>query len=124
MDLNTWGNSKSNVNSDVIIRLDSGSNPYPGSNSGKITYNTIGSDRHIMTSTGLCINTTSPGIFTLNVSGDTLLSTSLNVSGITKLNNTISLFSSLNVSGFTSLNNTVSLIASNNTTLVSSSNVS
>ncbi len=42
-----------------------------------------------MNSTGLGINTTSPGIFALNVSGDTLLSTSLNLSGFTKLNNNI-----------------------------------
>ncbi len=74
MDLKTWGNSNSNVNSlsDAIMRLDSGSDPYPGSNSGKKTYNTNGSDRHKMTSTGLCINTTSPGIFAFNISGDTL----------------------------------------------------
>ncbi len=32
MDLKTWGNSNSNVNSDAIIRLDSGDDPYPGSN--------------------------------------------------------------------------------------------
>ncbi len=38
----------------------SGGDPFPGSNSGKITYNINGSDRHIMTSTGLGINTTSP----------------------------------------------------------------
>ncbi len=111
MDLKTWGNSNSNVNSDVIIRLDSGGDPNPGSNSGKIKYNRNGSDRHIMTATGLGINTTSPGIFALNVSGDTLLSTSLNVSGFTKLNNNTTLFSSLNVSGFTTLNNNVSLVS-------------
>jgi hypothetical protein len=81
MDLKTFGNSNSNVNSDVLIRLDSGGDPSPGSNSRKIMYNINGSDRHIMTSTGLGINTTSPGIFALNVSGDILLSTSLSVSG-------------------------------------------
>ncbi len=86
MDLKTWGNSNSNVNSDVIIRLDSGGDPYVGSNSGKIAYNINGSDRHIMTSTGLALNTTSPGIFALNVSGDTLLSISLNVSGTGAIN--------------------------------------
>ncbi len=63
MDLKTFGNSNSNVNSDVLIRLDSGGDPYPGSNSGKIIYNINGSDRHIMTSTGLGINTISPRIF-------------------------------------------------------------
>jgi hypothetical protein len=42
MDLKTWGNSNANVNSDVIIRLDSGGDPYPGSNSGKIRFNING----------------------------------------------------------------------------------
>ena len=82
MDLKTFGNSNSNVNSDVLIRLDSGGNPTPGTNTGTIIYNINGSDRHIMTATGLGINTTSPGTFALNVSGDTLLS-SLNISGRT-----------------------------------------
>jgi hypothetical protein len=90
-----------------------------------------GSDRHVMTSTGLGINTASPGIFALNVSGDTLLSTSfnvcgliimfhlassLNVSGLTILSNNTTIISSLHVSGFTTL--------SNNTTFLSSLNVS
>jgi hypothetical protein len=48
----TFGNANSNVNSDVIIRLDSGGDPFPGSNSGKITYNINGSDKHIMNATG------------------------------------------------------------------------
>ncbi len=39
MDLKTWGNSKSNVNSSVLIRLDSSGDNFPGSNSGII--NTI-----------------------------------------------------------------------------------
>jgi hypothetical protein len=39
MDLKTFGNSNSGVNSDVLIRLDSGGDPNPGSNSGKIIYN-------------------------------------------------------------------------------------
>ncbi len=64
----------------------------PASNSGKITYNINGSDRHEMTSTGLGINTTSPGIFALNVSSDTLSSTSLNVSSFTRLNKNTTLF--------------------------------
>jgi hypothetical protein len=29
MDLKTWGNSNSNVISDVVIRLNSGGDPYP-----------------------------------------------------------------------------------------------
>ncbi len=42
MDLKTFGISNSGENSDVLIRLDSGSNLNPN-----------GSDKHIMTSTGL-----------------------------------------------------------------------
>jgi hypothetical protein len=38
MDLKTWGNSNSNVNRNVLIRLDSGGDPSFGANSGKITY--------------------------------------------------------------------------------------
>ena len=52
-----------------------------------------------MTSTGLGINITSPGLFALNVNGDILISNHLNVSGTTKLNNNTTLLSSLNVSG-------------------------
>ncbi len=43
MDLKTLGNSNSGVNSDVLIRLGSGGNPDPGSNSGNILYNINGS---------------------------------------------------------------------------------
>jgi hypothetical protein len=39
-----------------------------------------------MTSSGLGINQTSPGIFALNVNGDSMLSNVLNVSGSTTLN--------------------------------------
>ena len=42
MDLKTFGNSNNNVNSDVLIRLDSGGDPTPGTNSGKIIYNING----------------------------------------------------------------------------------
>jgi hypothetical protein len=116
MDSKTHGNSNSGVSSDILIRVDSGGNPTPRTNTGTITYNINESDRHIMTSTGLGINIASPGIFALNVSGDTLLSSSSNVSGFITLNNNVSIISSLNVSGFTTLNN--------NTTLLSSLNVS
>ena len=51
MDIKTFGNSNSNVNSDVLIRLDSGGDPTPGENSGKMIYNINGLDKHIMTST-------------------------------------------------------------------------
>jgi hypothetical protein len=43
MDLKTFGNANNNVNSDVLIRLDSGSDPTPGANSGKITTCLFGS---------------------------------------------------------------------------------
>jgi hypothetical protein len=81
IDLKTFGNSNSGVNSDVLIRFDSGGSPIsgPNSNSGEIIYNIIGSDKHIMTSSGLGINITSPGIFTLNVNGDSMLSNIFNV---------------------------------------------
>ncbi len=99
IDLKTFGNSNSGVNRDVLIRLDSGGNPIPGpnSNSGKIIYNLNGSDKHIMTSSGLGININSPGLFAWNVSGDSMLSNILNVSGFTTLNNNVTLISSLNV---------------------------
>ncbi len=48
MGIKTWGNSNSDVNSNVSIRLDSGCDPFPGSNSGKITYNINGLDKHVM----------------------------------------------------------------------------
>ena len=134
MDLKTFGNSNSGVNSDVVIRLDSGGNPTPGTNSGKITYNINGLDKHIMTSSGLGINVTTPGTFALNISGDSMLSNILNVSGFTTLNNNVTLISSLNVSGFTTLSNNTTIYGTlnisgksqkvNDTTLVSSLNVS
>ncbi len=104
-----------------------------GSNSGKITYNLNGSDRHMMTSTGLGINTTSPGTFALNVSGATLLLTSSNVSGFTRLINYTTFISSLNVSSFATLFKNISLVSSlnvpgftifsNNSTMISALNV-
>jgi hypothetical protein len=48
-----------------------------------------------MTAPGVGMNTTSPGILALNVNGDTLLSMSLNVAGITTINNNTKLFSLL-----------------------------
>ncbi len=71
--------------------------PTPGTNSGKITYNINGLDKHILPSTDLGINITSPGLYALNVSGDTLLSNNLKVSGTTKLCNNTKSYSSLNV---------------------------
>ncbi len=48
-----------------------------GTNSDKITYDINGSDKHVMTDTGLCINTTGPSLFALNVNGDTLWSNNI-----------------------------------------------
>ncbi len=85
MDLKTQDNSNSNINGDIIIRLDRDSDPNPSKISGKITYNINGLDTHIMTAAGLGINNIlSTEILALNISGDTLLSTSLYVSRITK----------------------------------------
>jgi hypothetical protein len=39
MDIKTFGNSNSNVNGDVLIRIDSGGDSTPGANAGTITYN-------------------------------------------------------------------------------------
>ena len=72
IDLKTFGNSNSGVNSDVLIRLDSGGDPTPGANAGTITYNINGSDRHIMTGSSFGINTITPGSHALNVNGTTL----------------------------------------------------
>ena len=52
-----------------------------------------------MIATGFSIYTISPVMYALNVSDDTLLSTSSNVSGTTQLNNNVSLISSSTVSG-------------------------
>ncbi len=40
----------------IIIRIDSGSDPNPSTNSGEITYNINGLDKHILTASGLGIN--------------------------------------------------------------------
>ena len=49
MDIKIFGNANSGVNSNVLIRIDSGGDPTPGANAGTITYNINGSDKHIMT---------------------------------------------------------------------------
>ena len=49
MDIKTFGTANSGVNSNVLIRIDSGGDPTPGTNAGTITYNINGSDKHIMT---------------------------------------------------------------------------
>jgi hypothetical protein len=81
IDLKTFGNSNSNVNSDVLIRLDSGGDPTPGANAGTITYNINGSDKHIMTGSSFGINTITPGSYALNVNGTTYINGSLNFPG-------------------------------------------
>ncbi len=47
------------VNSDSLIRIDSGGpgEPTPGANAGTITYNINGSIKHVMTSSSFGINT-------------------------------------------------------------------
>ena len=45
MDIKTFGNANSNVNSNVLIWLDSGGDPTPGQNVGTITFNINGSDK-------------------------------------------------------------------------------
>ncbi len=37
IDIKTFGNSNNNVNSDVLIRLDSGGDPTPSTNAGTIS---------------------------------------------------------------------------------------
>jgi hypothetical protein len=71
MDIKTFGNSNSNVNSDVLIRIDSGGDPTPGANAGTITFNINGSDRHLITGSSFGINTITPGSYALNVNGVT-----------------------------------------------------
>jgi hypothetical protein len=71
----------SNVNSDVLIRIDSGGDPTPGVNAGTITYNKYGSDKHIMNGSSFGINTITPGSYALNVNGTTLLNNNTTISG-------------------------------------------
>ena len=66
MDIKTFGNSNSGVNSDVLIRIDSGGDPTPGANAGTITFNINGSDRHLITGSSFGISNTSPNL-TLDV---------------------------------------------------------
>ncbi len=73
IDLKTFGNSNSGVNSDVLTRLDSGGDPTPGANAGTITYNINGSDKHIMTGSSFGINTITPGTNALSVNGTTYI---------------------------------------------------
>ncbi len=68
IDIKTFGNSNNNVNSDVLVRIDSDSDPAPGANAGT-TYNIKGSDKHIMTCSSFGINAIAPGAYALNVTG-------------------------------------------------------
>jgi hypothetical protein len=60
IDIKTFGNSNSNVNSDVRIRIDCGGDPTPGTSVGTITYNINSSDKHIMTGSSFGFDTTTP----------------------------------------------------------------
>ena len=70
IDIKTLGGSNSNVNSDVLIRIDSGGDPTAGVNTGTIIYNMNGTDRHIITATSFGINTITPEACALNMSGN------------------------------------------------------
>jgi hypothetical protein len=54
------------------MRMDSGGDPTPGANSGTITYNINGSDKHIINGSSFGINTITPGSYALNVNGTTM----------------------------------------------------
>jgi hypothetical protein len=79
MDIKTFGNSNSNVNSDVLIRIDPGGDPTPGANAGTITFNMNGSDKHIINGSSFGINTISPGAYALNVVGNVTVNGSANI---------------------------------------------
>ena len=79
----SWGGANSGVNSSTYILLDSGSDPTPGANIGKI-YFSISS-----TNVALITLATTSIYNSLNVSGTTTLSSTLLVSGATTLNNCI-----------------------------------
>ena len=65
MDLKTNGQANSNENRDVLISLDSASDPIPGANTGTIINDMKGNDSHIMAVSGLGIKTASHGVFVL-----------------------------------------------------------
>jgi hypothetical protein len=88
MDIKTFGNSNSNVNSDVLIRIDSCGDPTPGANVGTIKYNINGSDKHIMTGSSFGINTITPGSYALNVNGNIYGSGSLTTGNIAAIKGT------------------------------------
>ena len=71
MDIKTFGNSNSGVNSDVLIRIDSDGDPTAGANAGTIAFNINGSDKHIINGSSFGINTITPGAYALNVNGVT-----------------------------------------------------
>ena len=47
IDIKTFCNSNSSINSGILLRIDSGGDSTPGSNAARITYNINGSDEHI-----------------------------------------------------------------------------
>ena len=81
MDIKTFGTANSGVNSNVLIRIDSGGDPTAGTNAGTITYNINGSDKHIMTGSSFGINTITPGSYALNVNGNSNITGTLTTSG-------------------------------------------
>ena len=83
LDLQTFGLANSNVNSSVLMRMDSGGDPTAGTNAGTITYNINGSDKHIINGSSFGINTITPGSYALNVNGTTLLNSTTYINGNT-----------------------------------------
>jgi hypothetical protein len=81
MDIKTFGGANSVVNSDVLIRIDSGGDPTPGANVGTITFNINGSDKHIITGSGMGIGTTTIGSYALNVNGTSYLNGNASING-------------------------------------------
>jgi hypothetical protein len=74
IDIKTSGQANNNVNSDVLIRIDSGGDPTVGANQGTILFNINGSDRHLISAATLNINTITSNGNALNVVGTAAIS--------------------------------------------------
>ncbi len=72
IDIETFGNANNNVN--VSIKIYSAGDPTPGENAGTTLFNINGSDNHIITGSGIGINTTTIGANSLNVNGNATIS--------------------------------------------------
>jgi hypothetical protein len=74
IDIKTSGQANNNVNSDVLIRIDSGGDPTVGANQGTILFNINGSDRHLISAATFNINTITSNGNALNVVGTAAIS--------------------------------------------------